>query len=315
MSMTPQEIQEKHFHDAFRGYSHEEVDLFLDEVAVAFERLYRENQTFMRRVVDLEEQIKRLQEAVPEPQYVESPSRGLEQDDAVTEGTLKRMLVIAQETADRAVAEAKQRARETQEQSKVRAAEMIDQAETKVAELAELQVRKGQELEEAKEALRKFEVQYRSSFRVFIESQLESLNDLPPAPASSTAESWPEPVDVFREIDVPIGEDLTPSGADSGLPGTQTQGMPGILLEEKIHGGAAGPSQTPAPFASGSESSPGNQASDPNQPSSDSSNDPSSLRSVANKDEKQTREGGDPSRASGSGDEDQLIRELFWGED
>ena len=30
MSLTPEDIQGKRFHDAFRGYNHEEVDVFLD---------------------------------------------------------------------------------------------------------------------------------------------------------------------------------------------------------------------------------------------------------------------------------------------
>lgn len=183
MGMTPQEIQEKHFHDAFRGYSHEEVDLFLDEVAVAFERLYRENQSFMRRVVDLEEQLKRAQEATgsqPPP----TPET-FEEDPAVTESTLKRMLLIAQETADRAVQEARQRAREIQEQARVRADEMMEHAERRVRELSSERMEKEKELERAKEALRRFDQQYRASFRVFIESQLEALKDLPAAPSAS----------------------------------------------------------------------------------------------------------------------------------
>ncbi|HLI56621.1 MAG TPA: DivIVA domain-containing protein, partial [Actinomycetota bacterium] len=42
MSLTPEDIEKKRFHDAWRGYNHEEVDLFLDEVAATFVALRRQ---------------------------------------------------------------------------------------------------------------------------------------------------------------------------------------------------------------------------------------------------------------------------------
>lgn len=42
MSLTPEDIEKKRFHDAWRGYNHEEVDLFLDEVAAAMVALRRQ---------------------------------------------------------------------------------------------------------------------------------------------------------------------------------------------------------------------------------------------------------------------------------
>jgi cell division initiation protein len=43
MKLTPLDIRHREFRRAMRGYADEEVDLFLDEVADEFERLYREN--------------------------------------------------------------------------------------------------------------------------------------------------------------------------------------------------------------------------------------------------------------------------------
>ena len=44
MPVSPQDIQDKEFREAFRGYNEDDVDTFLDEVAVEFARLYQENQ-------------------------------------------------------------------------------------------------------------------------------------------------------------------------------------------------------------------------------------------------------------------------------
>ncbi|MGH2717909.1 MAG: DivIVA domain-containing protein [Actinomycetota bacterium] len=42
MSLTPEDIEKKRFHDAWRGYNHEEVDLFLDELAATVVGLRRQ---------------------------------------------------------------------------------------------------------------------------------------------------------------------------------------------------------------------------------------------------------------------------------
>lgn len=234
MGMTPQEIQEKHFHDTFRGYSHEEVDLFLDEVAVAFERLYRENQSFMRRVVDLEEQLKRAQEAAGSQPG--RPHESFEEDPGVTESTLKRMLLIAQETADRAVQEARQRAREIQEQARARADEMMEHAERRVRELSSQRMEKEKELERAKEALRRFDQQYRASFRVFIESQLEALKDLPASPPGGDLEMPAQPSSsALNASPPPLGVPEAPPAAPLGM---ETVAMPTPPPVEQVSSGA-----------------------------------------------------------------------------
>lgn len=239
MGMTPQEIQEKHFHDTFRGYSHEEVDLFLDEVAVAFERLYRENQSFMRRVVDLEEQLKRAQEAAQN--QPDRAHEAFEEDAGVSESTLKRMLLIAQETADRAVQEARQRAREIQEQARARADEMMEHAERRVRELSSQRMEKEKELERAREALRRFDQQYRASFRLFIESQLQVLKDLPATPPESDVlKDLPAAStgsDMFKDLPSTPGvpdSEPGPEGAPVFQPGGQPTGVSQSISPELV---------------------------------------------------------------------------------
>jgi len=84
MSLTPDDIQAKRFHDAFRGYNHEEVDVFLDEVAAAFDAVMKEVQAARARADEFEAQVLEL--------------KG-------TEGMLKRTLLAAQRASDEAIAE------------------------------------------------------------------------------------------------------------------------------------------------------------------------------------------------------------------
>ncbi len=57
MKITPLDIRRKEFKRSMRGYSDEQVDIFLDEVADEFERLFQENMELHDRVQRLEEQI------------------------------------------------------------------------------------------------------------------------------------------------------------------------------------------------------------------------------------------------------------------
>ena len=57
MKVTPLDIRRKEFKRSMRGYSDEEVDVFLDDVADEFERLFQENIELGDRVQRLEEQI------------------------------------------------------------------------------------------------------------------------------------------------------------------------------------------------------------------------------------------------------------------
>lgn len=57
MKITPLDIRRKEFKRSVRGYSDEEVDIFLDEVADEFERIFQENMELQDRAHRLNEQI------------------------------------------------------------------------------------------------------------------------------------------------------------------------------------------------------------------------------------------------------------------
>lgn len=193
MDLTPRDIQQKQFHDSFRGYAHEEVDLFLDEVAAAFDRVFRENQTMLHKVKGLEEEL--------------TKARG-------SEDMLKRMLVTAQETADKAVQEAKAKATEmvagSEEKAaaivsdaQARAQQIVTEATSKAEQIVMGAISKERQLQVSIEGMKRFDGEYRARLRAFMEAQLEQLAQGPelpdePVPVEggqpAAAEAQPPPV-------------------------------------------------------------------------------------------------------------------------
>jgi len=58
MKITPQDIHHKEFKRTMRGYSEEEVDIFLDEIAENFEKLYKQNHTNEEDINKLKDKLK-----------------------------------------------------------------------------------------------------------------------------------------------------------------------------------------------------------------------------------------------------------------
>src|SRR5688572_3906883 len=63
MAVSPQDIQDKEFREAFRGYNEDDVDTFLDEVAVEFARLFQENQRMKVQLAALQQELARSGQA------------------------------------------------------------------------------------------------------------------------------------------------------------------------------------------------------------------------------------------------------------
>lgn len=218
MTMTPREIQEKQFHDAFRGYSHEEVDLFIDQVAEAYDQVYRENQTFQRRLEELEEQ---LDGGSPRPQVIPAPvtvqASSAPAGTAESEDMLKRVLLSAQESADKAVQNARARAQALIEDAEAKARRIEDQAETIRATTVEDAQRRASdtlaaaakeeaELRERIEGLKILERDFRNRLGAFVRAQLELVETKPLAtsspssPSTSTSGLWERPRSASRDV-------------------------------------------------------------------------------------------------------------------
>jgi DivIVA domain-containing protein len=185
MSLTPEDIHGKRFHDAFRGYSHEEVDLFLDEVAEAFQALHRELEAGRTRVEEIEAQLSEI--------------KG-------TETMLKRTLIAAQRAADEAIHEAKDEAARivsaASDEAETARARAQQQAEDIVADAD----RRRAEIEELGARLSAIDAAHRTTLRAHLQDQLRALDDLPAPPRpvrgpmtfaphveEETAEEAPEP--------------------------------------------------------------------------------------------------------------------------
>ena len=139
--LTPLDIENKRFSKTLKGYNVDEVDDFLDELTIDYEKLYKEN-------AELREQI-------------EENKKELEHYKSV-EHTLQNTLVMAQTTADDIKANAQTRAEQI-----VRDA----QSEARRATEEEFEIRKRTE-----ELKRQFGV-YKAKMEALLISQLELLQD------------------------------------------------------------------------------------------------------------------------------------------
>ena len=158
MSLTPEDIQGKRFHDAFRGYNHEEVDIFLDEVAAAFENVFKDVLAGRARVKEL----------------------GAELDDVKgTEGMLKRTLLAAQRAADEAIAEAKAEAAGLLAAAADEAAAAVASAKQRADEIVAGANARQSEIEELGSRLHDLHAAHRATLRAHLEDQLRALDALP----------------------------------------------------------------------------------------------------------------------------------------
>lgn len=315
MVMTPREIQEKQFHDAFRGYSHEEVDLFIDQVAEDYGKIYRENQSFNERLKELQEKAERAPAAAaapapaasaavePAPSVPAQPSEAPVRSES--EDMLKRMLVTAQETADRAiqgarakaqrmVEEAEVRAREIEEQADALSASTLQDAQRRAGELLKAATREEEELRSRIEGMRTFERDFRNRLGAYIRSQLELLEKTPVLSASAPSGLFDRPS--FQSMFT--------------QPPPRPKAPP--LTEQPAPPAAAGSADTPdEPWDASSTSVEGAAAEPHKSASRHTEGDRSSDRSGDSSQGAQSEEE-DPSSEDADG---KSIRELFWGED
>lgn len=145
MKLTPLDIRHKEFRRAMRGYSDEDVDLFLDEVADEFERLFQENIEARERLEQLEEKV-RHHESLKE--------------------TLQKTLVSAQQQADGTRANARKEAEL-----------ILKDAEIKGRDLLSESYGEKQRVQQALTQLKQVEEDFRFKFRSLLEAHLNLLSE------------------------------------------------------------------------------------------------------------------------------------------
>lgn len=143
--LTPLEIENKKFSKKLNGYSVEEVDNFLDQVTIEYEKLYKENNEYKNKIEQSEKDLEHYRNV---------------------ERTLQNTLVMAQTTADdiksMAQKQAEQIIRDAQSEAR-RSVDDLNQQEYEVTK----------KIEEMK---KQFEV-YKAKMEALLISQLEMLQD------------------------------------------------------------------------------------------------------------------------------------------
>jgi cell division initiation protein len=218
MDLSARDINEKQFHDAWRGYNQAEVDDFLDKVAEALDTALRERETFRRRAGELEQAV--------------ATSRD-------TEEMLKKTLVTAQQAAEEAISKAKakadqlvteaeERANVANEEARQRALTIEEEMRQKNADAERRHAAKKREYEVAIEKLRSVESEIEQRLRAFLQQQMAALEQL------VAAEAPPE--------GVKSSEGVTPPGA----PGT-SRWSGGPASEQRPKARPAGQNTEPVP--------------------------------------------------------------------
>lgn len=161
MKLTPLDIHHKEFRHSLRGYSEEEVDAFLDEVADEFERLFKEN-------IDLAEKLEAANDKL--------------RDHELMEKTVHNTLVAAQKSAEDIEANALKEAELTRKDAELRAKEIIHEALT-------LKQKTQNEFMRIKDG----ETQFRQAFRNMLEDHLGRIQEIP-VPADIAALSGTDEV-------------------------------------------------------------------------------------------------------------------------
>ena len=145
--ITPLDIENKKFaKQMMNGYSVEEVDEFLDDLTIDYEKSYKENTELKNRVEELEASLAHYK---------------------TIEGTLQSTLVMAQNTAEEVKNVAKQQAEQILKEAEGNPRKSVD-------DLGQEILMKKKELEDVK---KQFDV-YKAKMEALLISQLELLKDI-----------------------------------------------------------------------------------------------------------------------------------------
>jgi cell division initiation protein len=232
MDLTARDINEKQFHDAWRGYSQAEVDDFLDKVAEVLDNTLRERETFRRRAAELEQAV--------------TTSRD-------TEEMLKKTLVTAQQAAEEAIAKAKakaehlvteaeERANRANEAARHRVQTIEEEMRQKNADAERQHTAKKREYETAIEKLRSVEAEIKQRLSAFLEQQMAALEQLAAAEGPSNgitasagpgASQWSETPAPERRPKARPAQNTEPVPAVDADDAAQRRGVRGLFSRDE----------------------------------------------------------------------------------
>lgn len=165
--LTPLDIQNKEFKRAFRGYSMEEVDQFLDQLVHDYEAVYLENQ-MLKEKLDVSEATKTRYQDM--------------------EKIIKDTIIIAQKNAEELKGNAKHEADIVLEEARLRAGKILTEAGEKAARtVSDAREQARYRVVEAEDRVRSILEEYRFletqtkvfrvKFRAFLEAQLKLMEN------------------------------------------------------------------------------------------------------------------------------------------
>jgi cell division initiation protein len=177
VKITPLDIRRKEFKRAVRGYSDEEVDIFLDVVADEFERVFQENMELQDKVHGLEQQ-----------------AAGLAQVREALEKTLITAQVQSEEMRSNAHKESEL---------------ILRDAEFKARGIVNDSYGETQRVQQALVQLKILEEDFRFKFRSLLEGYLNLLGEAPIAAQAAETAALTRPVPV-AESPAPVAESPAP---------------------------------------------------------------------------------------------------------
>jgi cell division initiation protein len=192
MELTPRDINEKQFHDAWRGYNQEEVDDFLDRVAEAVERLHRENESLRRRISDLDQVVAHARETESMLKKTLVSAQKAAEDSLTTAKTrAEKLITEAEERVKRANEEARERVKAAEEEARERVKAATEEAKQRVKAAEEEAKRKSDEAKEKHEVkarqldssierLVAYEAELKENLRSFLKKSIKTLDELTP---------------------------------------------------------------------------------------------------------------------------------------
>ncbi|MEG0249942.1 MAG: DivIVA domain-containing protein [Peptostreptococcus sp.] len=144
--ITPEEISNKEFKKGFRGYSEEEVDVFLDQLKDDYEVIVKENEAVKEKLLMYQEQVSKY---------------------SSIEETLKETLITAQSAAEDTTSAANKKARIIVQEAELQSKQIIDSANNKVVEIRN----------EYESLIKEFKV-FRNKFKSLLEDEMENVDDI-----------------------------------------------------------------------------------------------------------------------------------------
>lgn len=143
--LTPLDIENKRFGKTLKGYDVDEVDDFLDQVTLEYEKLYKENSEYKSRFDDLNKELEHYK---------------------TVEHTLQSTLLMAQSTAEDIKIMAQKQADQIIDEAKIEAKRMVEEVNKDEIEIR----RKTEELKKQLDV-------YKAKMEALLISQLELLQD------------------------------------------------------------------------------------------------------------------------------------------